>query len=237
VRRTRVILSLLLALVLLCPSAPALAASDFNPADALSGKTQALQLLSTCAFRSEYGNASEGQTLTRWEDEITIWVGGSATKDDLATLDQFIMDLSFRVPSLPVIRRVKRDTDAAIRIWYVPFAQMQYYVEGYIDDNWGFFHYEANHGSITSARIAIASDITDQQERNHLLLEEIVGSLGLPNDHNVFSDSIIYQQWTTVQSLSEVDWLMLNMLYSPVTSPGMTWAQTGAALRQWMGLQ
>ena len=66
--------------------------------------------------------------------------------------------------------------------------------------------------------------------------EELVGALGLPNDHMVYSDSILYQKYTTTRSLSEVDWLMLNMLYSPVTRPDMTWSEAEDALINWMGL-
>ena len=47
------------------------------------------------------------------------------------------------------------------------------------------------------------------------------GSAGRTNDHYYYEDSIVYQPWTTVQQLSDVDWIMLNMLYSPLTYPGM----------------
>ena len=67
----------------------------------------------------------------------------------------------------------------------------------------------------------IATDVTDQKARNHLIQEEFIGALGLLNDHFLYSDSILYQPWTTVQQPSEVDWLMLNILYSPRLSPGM----------------
>lgn len=71
------------------------------------------------------------------------------------------------------------------------------------------------------AQIGIAADVTDQRSRDHLIQEEFFGALGLLNDHDLYSDSIVYQPWTTVQQPSEVDWLMLNMVYSPLLSPGM----------------
>ena len=107
---------------------------------------------------------------------------------------------------------------------------LKYYLEDYVEGNWGFFSYRCTRNRITSARIGISSDITDQEERNHLVLEELVGSLGLPGDHEVYADSILYDPWTVVQSLSEVDWRMLNLLYDPALSAGMRESQVRAVL-------
>ena len=108
---------------------------------------------------------------------------------------------------------------------------MKYYLEEYVEGNWGFFRYETQRCAITSARIGIAVDLTEQEERNHLLMEELVDALGLPGDHNLRPDSILYDGWTTVQALSDLDWRMLNLLYHPALSPGMTEAQVREALR------
>ena len=135
-----------------------------------------------------------------------------------------------------MIRRVRKDTDALIRVWYIPEYLMGHYLEGYVDGNWGFFTCEHPKGPIVSARIAIAADAAEQPERNHLFLEELVGALGLPGDHLVYSDSILYDPWTVTQSLSDVDWRMLNLLYSPAVSVGMTESQAREALKTEMGI-
>ena len=58
-----------------------------------------------------------------------------------------------------------------------------------------------------------------------MLREELTGLFGLGNDHELYADSILYQQWTTVGQLSDVDWLMLNMLYDPDLTCGMNATQ------------
>ena len=70
--------------------------------------------------------------------------------------------------------------------------------------------------------------MTDQAARNHLLLEEITGGLGLANDIDTEKDSILYQPWTTTQQLSDLDWQLLNLLYDRRVTPGM---DTETALR------
>ncbi len=231
-KRFRALPAFLLALMI-CLSAQADTFDRFT--DGRIASRKALELFRICAFHPEYGPEEE-QPLCRWEEEIRIWAGGSPTREDLQALDAFLAELSLRVPSLPEIRRVRQDTDANIRLWFVPGYMLQYYLEDYEDGNWGFFHFDRPNSRIVSARIGIASDLTEQPQRNHLILEELVGALGLPGDHDLYTDSILYDGWTETQSLSEVDWLMLNMLYSPAVSPGMTWPEAQTALHQALGL-
>ena len=226
---------LALVLCLLFASIKGEAESAVPPSGDQAVLRQALYLMETCAFHSEYGAGAEGQNLNRWEKELTIWVGGRPTREDKETLDAFLSELQEKVPGFPTARRVSRDDQADIWIWFVPEDQIAYYFDDYAEENWGFFHYDQEDGKITKARIAVAMDITDQEARNHLIKEELVGALGLPGDHLLYPDSILYDPWTTVQELSPVDWDMLTLLYSPVVSPNMTWDQALSAWQTWLG--
>lgn len=222
------LLSLFLSLLFI----PALSLADriFAPATEAEAFSQAVTLFSQCAFHPEYGEEERVGKLQRWESEITYWIGGTPTQEDRAVLTAFLAQLEEKVPDLPKFRKVSRDTDAALRLWFIPQYMMGYYLEGYIDGNWGFFRYTVSRDRIISARIGIASDSTEQEDRNHLILEELTGALGLPGDHNVYLDSILYDRPSSVQALSDVDWRMLNLLYSPALTPGMTEQQAVAAL-------
>lgn len=104
-------------------------------------------------------------------------------------------------------------------------------VPDYDSGNWGFFYYEYAAYRIHTAIIGIATDVTTQRDRNHLVQEELVGALGLTNDHWDDKTSILYQGWTTTPSPSSLDWQMLNFLYSPLTHPGDQWETVERALR------
>ena len=208
----------------------ACAETVFAPENPEQGKRQALLLLEECAFRSEYGEMSGGGPMTRWDQDIKIYVGGQPTAEDLAFLKDFIMQLSFRVPLLPPIYMVPSRSEANMTIYYVPLDEMSQHVSDYVEGNWGFVSFFYRDYCNYRAEICVATDVTTQTDRNHIVMEEIVGGLGLGNDHYVYADSIIYQPWTDVQQLSEVDWLMLNMVYSPVTLPGMTFGQVYDAI-------
>jgi len=221
--RMKKLLLFLLIFCLLLPSA--LAATTFAPKTASEGKLLALDCLQYSSFGAEYN--STNNYLKRWEEEIRIYAYGSPTNSDLATLDHFIMQLSFRCPFLPPIKRVNSESSANVTIYFGPLETLGNHINGYVKNNWGFFTYTySNSGyNIYRGKIAIASDVTKQKQRNHLIMEELVGVLGMANDHELYSDSIVYAPWTETQQLSDIDWLMLNMLYHPSLSCGMTYKQ------------
>lgn len=211
-----------LALLLIALLLPASAFADvFSPTDAADALQTALDLCRTCAFSSEYGGA---HPLSRWDGPIRIHLSGSPTRADREHLEEFVLQLCFRVPTMPNVTIVDDRSQANMFIWFGPLDEMSQHVTNYTEGNWGYFTYWYRSYRIVKAEIAVASDVTGQRERNHLVKEEIVGALGLTNDHDVFSDSIIYQPLTTTQELSEVDWLMLNMIYHPDVSPGWDWS-------------
>ncbi len=228
------LLSVLLVFVLLLPSL-ALAAEKFSYSDAVDARRKALNAFRVCAFSAEYGDSGRDY-LIRWDEPIRVYASGNPSRTDLRQLDDFLTELSLRVPMFPRISRVGSEGQANVVIHYCRYNEMPLLIPGYTSGNWGYFSYTYSGYNIDRIIIGIAVDKCDQQARNHLMREELVGGLGLCNDHDLYSDSILYQPWTTVQTLSEVDWLMLNMLYSPLVEPGDNWSTVERAFREFYGL-
>lgn len=234
-KASRIIAVLLAAVILFCavPSRTAADAREFRYSDAQDARLKALECLMKCGFSVEYsGDASNSErALTRWEKTIRIYVGGSPSSDDLDQLKRFIMEIATHCPNMPNIRLESSEQDANITIWYCPIKDMHKHVDDYHEGNWGYFSYTYDSGCrMDSAKIAIATDKNNTASKRHLLREELVGAFGLTNDHELYSDSILYQEWTTVGRLSEVDWLMLNMLYDPDLTCGMDANETYSVL-------
>lgn len=166
-------------------------------------------------------NSSEGY-LCRWEQAIRVFVDGNPRDRDIRKIEQFISELASNVAGLPRISMTTIKSQANMIIYFVPYNELGDYVPGYVKPNTGFFNY-SNDGNyrITKATIGITSDKTSQENRNHIIQEEIVGALGLPNDHWYSKKSILYQGSSSVQQLSGLDWDMLNILYSPKLKTGM----------------
>ena len=194
--------------------------------------TKALSVFHTCAFSSEYGDRSRNR-LVRWDTPIRIYAAGNPSGQDLQTLDNFIDELKKKVYYLPSISRVYSRSSANIVIHFCRLSEMASLFPGYVSGNWGCFSYQYSNYRIYQAAIGIATDKTTQKQRNHLMKEELVGALGLTNDHHSDSSSILYQGWTEVQNLSRLDWQMLDYLYHPDVRPGDTWAAAESALKSY----
>ena len=218
----------ILVIVLLCCLAPLnvlASAPAFTYQNAQDARMRALDCMMRCAFTQEWdsnGGYDTNCQLRRWEDTIRIYVSGSPANDDLQQLDAFIMEIATHCPNMPNIRIVNNEYDANIVLYYGPLNTLGDHVDYYHEGNWGSFSYYFTSYIMTSGKVGIATDVNTTDSKRHLLREELIGVFGLTNDHNDYSDSILYQEWTTVGQLSEVDWLMLNMLYDPDLRCGMS---------------
>lgn len=216
----RVMICLLSACLLCAWSAVTLAAPAYKVTDMRTARMDALDLLMECAFESEYHDDGRNE-LVRWEEPLTVYVGGSPTKADREWMDRFFFELQARVPLFPGITYVSDPASANVTYYFVKLNQMKDYISNYVEGNWGYVSFWWNDYRLNRMEIGIATDVTNQKERNHLIMEEFINGTGLTNDHNRYADSIVYQPWTTVQEVSELDWIMLNMIYSPEAYAGM----------------
>lgn len=172
------------------------------------------------AFTSEYGD-TDRNTLIRWEEPLSIYVRGAYTTQDMTTLTEFLNELSNSVPGLPAIAFASSENEANVVISFVPLVEMALNLTTYEPGNWGLMNCFSEDTGIRYGLIAIATDVTEQEDRNHLIMEEFVNMLGLTNDLGFAPDSIIYQPYTRTQALSAMDYEMLNLLYSPYLLSGM----------------
>ena len=169
------------------------------------------------ALGSEYSGT---HPLAKWSGEIRISVFGDPTEEDLTTLDNVVDDINGLTGGQITLQVVSESPDITIR--FIPLSEMPQYEAGYVPGNWGWFStrwystYE-----LYSANILISTDKPTQQERNHLIREELTQSLGLFNDSWAYPDSIFYQDWTATQGFSYIDRKVIEMLYSEEIQLGM----------------
>lgn len=212
-------LCLILTLLTLITSLSCALADNFRYSE--REKALALRQFEACAFSAEYGGDGRNYTV-RWEKPIAVYFAGDYTDEDLSFFFRFITELSQTVRGLPEIRLTTDQSQSNVQITFTTLDRMGEYVSNYTEGNWGYFTYWNMGSSISSLEIAIATDVTTQRQRNHLLMEEFVGGLGLANDHYLDDDSILYGEWTETQSLTTADLLMLCFLYDERISAGRT---------------
>ena len=96
------------------------------------------------------------------------------------------------------------------------------FIQGEYSNGATQYWYYTDTNELFEARIGYRTDI-DQSIRNGVLLEEVINGLGLGSDTTLREDSIIYQWYNEVQELSEMDWLILKLLYHPEMKCGMNY--------------
>ncbi|MBE9180103.1 DUF2927 domain-containing protein [Oculatella sp. LEGE 06141] len=181
------------------------------------------------AMGAEWGGASSA--VRRWEDEIRVQYFGSPTPADLATLQTVIAEVNDLIGSTTRLRLV--NTNPNMEIYFTPESSFRRYEPNYVPTNMGFFWTWWNQDNVLNrARILIATQGITQQERNHLIREELTQSLGLMQDSYRYADSIFYQGWTEVTQYSTLDKTLLQMLYHPRIRAGMARSEVESILQR-----
>jgi hypothetical protein len=170
-------------------------------------------------LKREYGGGDFDGVVCRWEQPVYVDISGEYTTEDYDWLISHIdyMNSIDGVPDISVV-----ETGGNFHVFFEPLDQLPSVIPGYVEGNWGFISLNWNgDGQVTEATMGIATDVTSQVQRNHLILEEFTQGFGLLNDSEKFADSIFQMEWTEIQSISVLDELLVRMLYSPVIEAGM----------------
>ncbi len=116
------------------------------------------------------------------------------------------------------------DENENLSIVFSPESDFATLEPNYVPKNYGFFWalWHDDKFEIYDARILVASSDISQQERSHLIREELTQSLGLMNDSDKYINSIFYQGWTDITKYSALDKMVIRMLYHKNVKPGMT---------------
>lgn len=189
------------------------------------------------ALRSEYGNADP--LVRRWERPVRLFMDGDKPAALVQEAYAVIDEMKSLVPHLD-IQWVTDPDDANVQIFFGPYKQYssKYAPKSrkYLRRNWGFFtvRWHASSSGIESASMYVDTHrARDDDQRKHLLREELTQLFGLMADSKRYPDSIFYQHWSTTTQYSELDRALIKMLYDKQIHSGMdeqalraVWADT-----------
>ncbi len=182
----------------------------------------------------EYSDGTGNVKLVqKWCAPIAYRIFGTPTGEDLTVLETLFAQLN-SIPGFPGIYAAAEEETEALRI---SFLEPDLFRDSYSSVIQGeeatgatqFWYYIATN-EIHSARIGYRTDI-DQSVRNSVLIEEIVNTLGI-SDTTLREDSITYQYSDFNTALSDVDWILLNLLYHPEMQCGMDAEASGAVIQR-----
>lgn len=170
-------------------------------------------------FGAEFGDKIP--VIKKWTNNIRIKVNGEPTEADMQTVSNIIDDFNELISGIN-IKTVENKEN--LTITFTPESNFSGIDQNYVPTNYGFFWalWHDDNFVIYNASILIASADITQQERSHLIREELTQSLGLMNDSNKYKDSIFYQEWSDVTEFSEIDKAVIKLLYLKKINPSMS---------------
>lgn len=185
---------------------------------------QVVEYFNDVVSGTEYSTGDgDSKLVQKWVEPIYYEIHGNAADEDLQVLEQLFSQLN-EVEGFPGIYPVGEGQIANLKMSF-------YDREGLQTDFGEFLNYEEADGAVQywyntdlndiyEGRIGFRTDIS-QEVRNGVLLEEVVNGLGI-QDTLLREDSIVYQAYSDVQELSDMDWLLIRLLYHPDMKCGMT---------------
>ena len=178
---------------------------------------------------AEVINGGDPSKLQKWAEPILYQIYGAPTAEDLEQLDRFTRWLE-TVEGFPGIREAAPEEPPNVDIHFCDAEQMASLLG---DWTWGCdggvtFWYDAD--KIWSATVCIRTDIP-QEVRNSVILEELYNGLGPVQDTDLREDSLIWSGYSSPQWLTDVDMLILQLLYHPSLEPGMDREACAEAIR------
>ena len=179
---------------------------------------------------AEYVSGGDPSKLQKWAEPIYYSLDGPYTDEDLRTLTGF-MDFLNTIDGFPGISESQGLPQTNLQIYF----RTQQGLVDLMGDNLrgcdGGVTFWYLNDEIYDATICYSTEVS-QYIRNSVILEEIYNGLGPVQDSNLRTDSIIYAGYSEPQELTEIDKLILTLLYHPSIECGMDAAQCEAVIRE-----
>lgn len=178
----------------------------------------------------EYVHSGDPSVVQKWTEPIVYALHGDPTEQDLEVLHQFTVWLN-NYPGFPGIYEQADTEYANLQIYFCSLEELHERMGQVEEDLDGMVTFWYNNNEIYDATICIRNDL-DQDIRNSVILEELYNGLGPIQDTQLREDSLIYAGYSTPQALTEIDELILKLLYHHDIRCGMNAEECEAVIRQ-----
>ena len=182
---------------------------------------------------SEYINSGDPSYVQKWAVPIQFMLHGAYTQTDYEVLTGLV-NLLNGMEGFPGMYECWDQSQANLNIYFCTQQELNDRMgdmaqNGPLDGAVTFWYDGMD--QIYDEVICIRTDL-EQTLRSSVILEEIYNGLGPIQDTTLREDSIIYQYSSTALSLTDIDILLLKLLYHPSMLCGMNPGQAHSVIRQ-----
>ena len=180
---------------------------------------------------AEFSNGNDVSVVQKWVSPIYYSISGSPTAKDIEVVRSTAQWLN-SIPGFPGMYEAQSPLQANLNINLVSEQEMinimgtQFYgCDGGVTIWWN------GNQQVYKGVICVRSDI-DQYVRNSVIQEEIYNGMGPLQDTSLRTDSLIYSGYSTPQQPTQVDKLIMTLLYNTKITCGMNAAQCEKVIRE-----
>ena len=179
---------------------------------------------------AEFTESGDPSKLQKWNAPIYYQISGEYTLEDMTVLTNFTTWLN-TVEGFPGIYEAEENGTVNMRIYFCTQDEMGNRMGDNFRNLDGGVTFWYNNDRIYDCIICYRTDL-DQQVRNSVIIEEIYNGLGPIQDTDLRPDSIIYSGYSIPQSMTEIDELLLKLLYHPDMQCGLNAEECAAVIRR-----
>ena len=178
---------------------------------------------------AEIVHGGDASLLQKWREPIYYQLNGDPTDEDVRVIENLAALLN-TVEGFPGMYAAQGQSLANLQIHFCSQADMLDIMGQNFTDMDGAVTFWYLDDTIYDAIICCRADLS-QTLRNSVIQEEIYNGLGPIQDTWLRADSIIYADYAEPQALTDVDLLILQLLYHPALQCGMNAAECEAVIR------
>lgn len=178
-----------------------------------------VRFFSEVCLDAEYINLGDPSRIQKWTSPIYYMVLGSPTDSDIAVIEEMAKILN-SIEGFPGMYSTSDHGAVNLRIHFCSEKDFLSIMGSSFAGNDGGVTFWYLNDEIYNAQIAIRNDI-GQELRNSVIMEEIYNGLGPIQDTVLREDSLIYSGFSSPQKMTDMDMLILNLLYHPSIKCGM----------------
>ena len=173
---------------------------------------------------------SDPTVIQKWEEPIYYYVGGTPTEKDLSVIEEMAEQLN-SIEGFPGFYPAEHN-NYTVGIYFCSSGELiERLGSNFNKNHYGGFVFWYMDNAIYEGTICCRRDIS-QKERTSVILEEIYGLLGPAQDTVLRKDSILYQYSDSNLELSDMDVLILQLLYHPDIRCGMNYKECEQIIRE-----
>ena len=190
-----------------------------------------LRYFSEVALDAEFINSGNATLVQKWNDSVRYLLIGAPTEADRAAVAAMASSMN-GISGFPGMYEVSDPGSANLEIHFVSEDEMINILgDNFYGCDGGVTIWWNGDQQIYKATICIRTDL-DQYVRNSVIMEEIYNGLGPIQDTELRSDSLIWSGYSTPQSMTQVDMLIMKLLYHPNIRCGMNAQQCEKVIRE-----